>query len=142
MYVDDVVVQSPNCAQLFTTQWTAAREASLSFTISQRLLELMSSESVMPSSHLILCRPLLLLPPIFPSQPRIFLILGYRISDAISPSIFFRIDWFDPLAVPGTLKSLLQHHNLKASILWCSAFFMVQLSYQYLSTGKPIALTI
>ena len=116
----------------------------------------MSIESVMPSNHLILCRPLLLLSSIFPSI-MIFsneLALHTRwpkywsFSFSISPSneysalIFFRIDWFDLLAVQGTLKSLLQYHILKASILWCSAFFMVQLSYSYMITGKTIALTL
>ena len=115
----------------------------------------MSIESMMPSNHLILCRPLLLLLSIFPSI-RVFsneLALCTRgpiywsFSFNISPSneysvIFFRIDWFDLLVVQGTLKSLLQHHSLKASILWCSAFFMVQLLYPYMTTRKTIALTI
>ena len=124
------------------TPWTAARQASLSVTISRSSLKLMSIESVMPSSHLILCHPLLLPPSIFPSI-RIFSnesVLHIRwpkclsFSFSISPSneysgpISFRMDWFDLLAVQGTLKSLLQHHSSKASILWCSAFFMVQLS--------------
>ena len=134
--------------------WTAACQASLSFTVSQSLPKLMSIESVMPSNHLILCR-LLLLPSIFPS------IRGFSSESAlhirwpkyssfsfsISPSneysglISFKIDWFDLLVVQGTLKSLLQHHSSKASILWCSAFFMVQLSHPYMTTGKTIALT-
>ena len=116
----------------------------------------MSIGSVMPSNHLILCRPLLLLPSAFPSI-RVFSresVLCIRwpnywsFSFSISPSneysglIFFRIDWFDFLAVQGTLKSLLQHHSSKASILWCPAFFMVQLSHPYMATGKTIALTI
>ena len=137
------------------TPWTAARQASLSFTISLSLLRLMSIESVMPSNHLIFCCPLLL-PPIFPST-RVFSSESARhircskycsFNFSISPSNeysglnSFRIDWFDLFAVPGTLKSLLQHHNLKASALWCSAFFMVQLSYLYMTTGKTIALTI
>ena len=136
------------------TPWTAARQASLSITNSQSLLKLMFIESVMPSNHLILCRPLLLSPPIFPSI-RVFSnesVLHIRwakywsFSFNISPSneysglISFRIDWFD-LAVQGTLKSLLQHHSSKASILWCSAFFIVQLSHPYMITGKTIALT-
>ena len=128
--------------------------ASLSFTISRSLLKLMSIESVMPSNHLILCHPLLLLPSIFPSV-RVFSnesVLPIRwpkywsFSFSISSSneysglISFRIDWFDLLAVQGTLKSLLQHHSSKASILWHSVFFMVQLSQPYRITGKTIAL--
>ena len=135
---------------LFATPWTAARQVSLPFTISQSLLKLMSIESVMPSNHLILCRPLLLLPSIFPSI-RVFSnepVLHIRWSKywnssfSISPSkeysrlIFFRIDWLDLLAVQGTLKSLLQHYSSKAS-----AFFIIQLSYPYMTTGKTIALT-
>ena len=135
--------------------WTAARQAPLSFTTSQSLLKFMSIESVMFSDHLILCRPFLLLPSIFPSI-RVFsneLALHIRwpkywsFSFSISSSneysglISFRIDWFD-LAVQGTLKSLLQHHNSKASILQHSVFFMVQLSHPYMTTGKTIALTI
>ena len=126
-----VVVQSLSCGQLFATPWTAARQASLSFTVSRSLLKLMSIESVMPSNHLVLCGPLLLLPSIFPSI-RVFsneLTLHIRwlkhcsFSFSISPSneysglISFRIDWFDLLVVQGVLKSLLQCHNLKASIL-------------------------
>ena len=134
----------------------AAHQFSLSFTISWSLLKLMSIESVMPSNHLILCHHPLLLPSIFPS------ILGFSSESAlrirwpkywsfsfsISPSnelsglISFRIDWFDLLAVQETLKSLLQHHSLKASVLWRSAFFMVQLSHPYVSTGKIIVLTV
>ena len=133
--------------------WTAARQASLSFAISQSLLKLMSIESVMPSNHLILCHPLLL-PSIFPSI-RLFStesILCIRWPKdwhfSISPSndysglISFRIDWFDLLAIQGTLKSLLQHHSSKASILWHAAFFMVQLSHPYVTSGKTIALTM
>ena len=141
--------------QLFVTPWTAARLASLSFTISWNLLKLMAIESMMPSNHLILCYPLLL-PSIFPSI-RVFSnesVLRIRwpkywsFSFSINPSneysdlLCFRIDWFDLLAVQGTLKSLLQHHSSKASILWHSAFFMVQLSHPYMTTGKIIALTI
>ena len=139
---------------LFATSWTAACQASLSFTVSWSLLKLMPIESRMPSNHLILCRLLLLLSSIVPSI-RIFsnesalhiTWLKYW-SFSISPSnqssglISFRIDWFYFLAVQETLKSLLQHHNLKASILRPSAFFMVQLSHPYLTTGKTIALTI
>ena len=128
------------CVQVFATPWTAARQASLSFTISCSLLKLMSIESMMLSNHLILCCPCLLLPLIFLSI-RIFsneLALCIRWSKYwhfnISPSneysglISFRIDWFDLLAAQGTLKNLLQHHSLKASILQCSAFFTVHLS--------------
>ena len=127
---------------------------SLSFTISQRLFKFMSIESVMPSNHLILCLPLLLLPSIFPYM-RVFSIESVlRIrwpnywSFSISPSndysglISFRIDWLDLLAVQGILKSLLQHHSSKASILWCSGFFIVQLLHSYMTTGKTIVLTI
>ena len=141
--------------RLFATPWTAAHQASLSITNSQGLLKLMSFESVMPSNHLILCHPLLLLPLIFPSI-RVFSnesVLHIRWSKcwsfcfSISPSneyselIAFRMDWVDLLAVQGTLKSLLQHHSSKASILRCSAFFIVQLSHPYMTTGKIIALT-
>ena len=119
------------------------------------ILQLMSIESVIPSSHLILCRPLLLLPSIFPSI-RVFSNESalhirwpkyWSFSFSISPSnehrgvISFRMDWLDFLAVQGTLKSLLQQHSSKASVLWCSAFFIVQLSHPYLTTGKTIALT-
>ena len=135
------VVQSLSHVRLFATPWIAAHQASLSFTISC-LLKLMSIESVMPSNHLILCHPLLLLPSIFSSIKVFSIELALRIrwpkywssSFSISPSngysglISFRISWFILLAVQGTLKSLLQHHSSKASILWCSAFFMVQLS--------------
>ena len=148
-------VQSLSCVQLFATPWTAAHQASKSIN-SQSLLKLMSIESVMPSNHLILCRPLLLLPSILPSI-RVFsneLVLHIRwpkywsFSFSISPSkeylglISFRIYWFDLLAVQGTLKSLFQHPSSEASILWCSALFTVQLSHPYMTTGKIIALTI
>ena len=141
---------------LFAALWTAACQAPLSSVISQSLLKFMCIESVMLSNHLILCHPLLLLPSIFPSI-RLFsneLALRHRrpkywsLSFSISPSneyselISFKTAWFDLLAVQGTLKSLLQHHNLKASALWCSAFFMVQLSHLYVTTGKTTALTI
>ena len=137
------------------TSWTVAHQASLAFTISWSLLKLMSTESVMPSNHLIFCHPLLLLPSIFPSI-RIFSnesTLRMRwpkypsFSFSIIPSkeipglISFRMDWLDLLAVQGTLKSLLQHHSSKASILRRSAFFTVQLSHPYMTTGKTIALT-
>ena len=150
------VVQSLSRVQLFVTPWTAAHQVPLSFTISQSLLKLMSIESVMPSNHLILCCPLLFLPSVFPSM-RVFsneLAVCIRwpkyqnFSFSISPSsdysglISFRIDWFDLLSVQRTLKSLLQHHSSKASILQHSAFFMVQLSHPYMTTGKTIALTL
>ena len=137
------------------TPWTAACQTSLSITNTWSLLKLMSIESVMPSNHLILYHPLLFLPSIF-FRIRVFsnelirLIrwtMYWSFSFSISPSnensglISFRIDCFDLLAVQRTLRSLHQHHSSKASILWCSAFFMVQLSYQYMTTGKTIALT-
>ena len=135
---------------------TAARQASLSITNSRSLLKLMSIESVMPSSHFILCHPLLLLPSIVPSIRVFFNELALHIrwpkywsfSFSISPSneysglLSFRMDWLNLLAVQGTLKSLLQHHSLTPSILWCSDFFMVQLSHLYVTTGKTIALAI
>ena len=143
-------VQSLSSVQLFAIPWIAAHQASLSITNSQTSLKLMYIESVMLSSHLILCRPLLLLPPI-PSSIRIFsnessLCMRWpkywSFSFSIIPSkeqpglISFRMDWLDLLAVQGTLKSLLQHHSSKTSILWCSAFFIVQLSHPYMTTGK------
>ena len=133
------------------TPWTAACQASLSVTSLRSLLKLMFIESVMPSSHLILCHPLLLLPPIPPSI-RVFsnestLCMTWSkywsFSFSINPSnghpglIYFRMDWLDLLAVQGTLKSLLQHHSSKASIFWHSAFFTVQFSHPYMTTGKP-----
>ena len=132
-----VVVQPLSHVRLFVTPWTAAHQSSLSFTTSQSLLKLMSIESVMPSSHLILCRPFLLLASIFPSMRvfssesalRISWPKYWSFSFNISPSnehpglISFRIDWLDLLAVQGTLKSLLQHHSSKESVLLCSAFF-------------------
>jgi len=148
-----VVVYSLCRVQLFVTPWTAAHQASLSFTNSQSLLKLMSIELVMPSNHLILCRLLLLLPSIFLSftvssnEPALRIRWPKYWSFSISPSneysglISFRMDWLDLLAVQGTLKSLLQHHSSKASILRCSAFFIIQLSYPYMTTGKTIALT-
>ena len=137
------------------TPWTAAHQASLSITNSRSLLRFTSIESVMPSNQLILCRPLLLLTSIFPSI-RVFSSESvlhirwpkyWRLSFSISPSnkqpglISFRMDWLDFLAVQGTLKSLLQHHSSKASILQRSAFFIVQLSHLHMTTGKTIALT-
>ena len=148
-------VQSLSSVWLLATPWITARQASLSITNSWSSLKLMSIESVMPSSHLILCRPLLRLPPIPPSI-RVFSndsTLRMRwpkywsFSFSIIPStehpglISFRMDWLDLLAVQGTLKSLLQHHSSKASILWHSAFFTVQLLRPYMTTGKTIALT-
>ena len=145
-------VQSLSRVQLFATPWIAAHQASLSITNSRSSPKLMSIESVMPSSHLILCHPLLLLPPIPPSI-RVFSnesVLRMRwpkywnFSLSISPSnehpglVSFRMDWLDLLAVQGTPKSLLQHHSWKASILWRSAFFTVQLSHPYMTTGKTI----
>ena len=155
-WIEFFVVQSLSCVQFFATPWTAACQAPLSITISWSLLRFMFTESVMPSNHLILYRLLLLLPPVFPSirvfsnesALRIRWPKYWSFSFSISPSneysglIFFRIDWFDLLAVQGTLKSLLQHHNSKASILWHSAFFMIQLSHLYMIIGKTIALTI
>ena len=150
-----VVVQSLKCVLFFVTPWTTKHQGSLSFTISQNLLKFMSVESLIPSNRLVFCRPLLLLPSVFPSI-RIFsseLALHLRwpkfwsFRFSISPSngysglISFRVDWLDLFAVQGTLKSLLLHHSLKASILWCSAFFTVQLSHPYMTTGKTIALT-
>ena len=141
------LLQSFSHVPLFATPWTAARQASLSITSSRSLLKLMSIESVIPSNHLILCRPLLFLPSIFPST-RIFSnesVLHIRwpkywsFSFSIGPSneysglISFRIDWFDLLAVQGTLNSLLLHHSSKAPILWHSALLMVQLSHLYMT---------
>ena len=148
-------VQSPSHVQHFATPWTAARQAFLSITNSRNLPKLMFIESVMPSNHLILCHPLLLMPSIFPSirvfsnesALRIRWPKYWNFSFNISPSnehsrlISFRMDWLDLLAVQGTLKSLLQHHSSKGSIFWCSAFFIVQLSHPYMTTRKTIALT-
>ena len=148
-------VQLLSHVRLFATPWITARQASLSITSSRSSLKLASIESVMPSSHLILCRPLFLLPSIFPSI-RVFSkesalcirwTKNWSFSFSISPSneylelISFRMDWFDILAVQRTLKSLLQHHNSKASILQHPAFFMVQLSHPYMTTEKTIAFT-
>ena len=148
-------VQSLGHVQLFASPWSAAHQASLSITNSQSLLKLLSIESVMPSKHLILCHPLLLLTSIFPSigvlsNESVLQIRWpkyWSFSFSISPSneysglISFRMDWLDLLAVQGTLKSLLRNHSSKASVLWCSAFFMVQLAHPYMSTGKTTALT-
>ena len=137
------------------TPWTTARQASLSITNSRSLLIPTSIESVMPSYHLILCRPLLLLPSVFPSI-RVFsdesalrirwpkhwrFSFSIHLSNEYSGLISFTMDWLDLLAFQGTLKSLLQHHSSKASILLCSAFFIVQLSHPYMTTGKTVALT-
>ena len=141
-------VQLLSHVRLFVTPWTAARQASLSVTSSQSLFKLTSIELVMPSNHLILCHPLLLPPSIFPNI-RVFsneLVLHIRwlkywsFSFSISPSneysglISFTMDWLDLLAVQGPLKNLFHHHSSKASVLWCSAFFMVQLSHPYLNS--------
>ena len=148
-------VQLLSRVRLFVTPWTAAHQASLSTTNSQSLLKLMSITSMMPSNHLILCHPLLLLPSIFPSNrvfsnesvPRIRWPNYWSFSFSISPSneysglISFKIDYLDILAVQGTLKSLLQHHSSKASIVQHSAFCIVQLSHPYMTTGKTKVLT-
>ena len=148
-------VQSLSRVRLFATPWIAAHQASLSITISRSSLTLTSIKSMMPSSHLILCCPLFLLPPIPPSI-RVFSNEStlrmrwpkyWSFSFSIIPSkeipglISFRMDWLDLLAVQGTLKSLLQHHSSKPSILRHSAFFTVQLSHPYMTTGKTVALT-
>ena len=150
-----VVIQLLNCVWLFATPWTTACQDSLSFNIFWSLLKLMSIESLMLSNHLICCRLLLLLLSIFPTI-RVFPIESalcirwpkyWSFCFSISPSneysglIFFRIDWLDLLAIQRTLKSLLQHHSSKASVLWLSAFFTVQLSQPHVMTGKATALT-
>ena len=150
-----VVVKSLSCVRLFETQWTVAHQASLSSTIFLSLLKLKSIESVMPSNHLILCHPLLLLPSVLHNIRVFFNESALRIrwpkywsfSFNISPCnehpglISFRVDWMGFLAAQGTLKSLLQHHSSKASIHWHSAFFIVQLSHPYMTIGKTITLT-
>ena len=156
MYMHPVFssVQSLSHVWLFAIPWITAHQASLSITNSQSLLKLMSIESVMPSSHLILCHPLLLLPPIPPSirlfsnestlrmrWPK-YWSFSFSISSSNEHSgLIFRMDWLDLLAVQGTLKSLPQHHSSKASVFQYSAFFTVQLSHPYMTTGKTIALT-
>ena len=149
-------VQSLSCVQLFVTPWTVVHQASLSITNSGTLLKLKSIKSVMPSNHLILCCPLLFPKSIFPSirvfsnesAARIRWPKYWSFSFNISPSnehpglISFRMDWLDLLAVPGTLNNLLQYHSSKASVLRCSAFFIVQLSHLYMETGKTITLTV
>ena len=148
-------VQLLSHVQLFVTPWIAAHQASLSITNSQSLPKPMSIESVMPSNHLVLCHPLLLLPSIFlsirvfsnESVLRIKWPEYWSFSFNISPSnehsglISFKMDWLDLLTVRGTLKSPLQHHSSKASILQCSAFLIVQLSHPYMTTGKTMVLT-
>ena len=150
LFYQPVPVQSLSCVWLFATHWTVAHQASLSITNSRSLLKHMSIESVMPSNHLILCHPLLLLPSILPSTRvfskesalRIMWPKYWRFNFNISPSnaysglISLRIDWLDLLAVQGTLKSLLQHRSSKASILQCSAIFIAQLSHPHMTTGK------
>ena len=148
-------VQSLSCVQLFATPWTAARQASLSLANSRSLCKLMPIMLVMPSNNLILCCSLLLLPPTPPSI-RVFSNESalhmrwpkyWSFSFSISPSnehpglISFKMDWLDLLAVQGTLKSVLEHHSSKASVLWCSVSFIVQLSHPYMTIGKTIALT-
>jgi len=147
---DHVVAQSVSHIQLFATPWSAACQASLSFTISQSLLQLLPIESVIPSNHLIFFHPLVFLPSIFPSigvfsnEPALRMRWPkyWNFSFNISPSnehpgpISFRMNWLDLLAVQGTLKNLLQHHSSKVSILRCSASFIVQLSHPYMTTGK------
>ena len=147
-------VQLLSHVQLFVTPWTAACQASLSITNSWSLLKLMSIESVMPSNHLIFCRPLLLLPSIFPSirvfsNESVLRIRGPKYwsfsfsinsSNDYSELISFRMDWLDLCAVQGNLKSLLQHHSSRTSVLRHSAFFLVQFSHPYMTTGKTIAL--
>ena len=149
-----ISVWSLSHVQLFVTPWTPAWQASLSITNSWSLLKLMSIQLVMPSNHLTFCRPLLL-PSIFPSITvfsnesvlRIRWPEYWNFIFIISPSneysrlVSFRMEWLDLLAVQGTLKCLLQHRSLKASIIWCSAFFIDQLSHLYMTTGKTIALT-
>ena len=146
-------VHSLSHVQLFAIPRTAAHQASLSITNSRSLLKLTSIESMKPSNHLIRCPPLL--PPsifpsirVFPNESALYIrwLKYWSFSFNINPSnehselIYFRMDWLDLLAVQGTLKSLLQHHSSKVSILWCSAFFIVQLSQPYMTTGKTIAL--
>ena len=150
----DFDVQSLSHVQLFATPWSAACQASLTITNSRSLLKLISTEFVMPSTHLMLCHPVLLLHSIFPiirvfsNESALDIMWPKYWSFSISPSneylrlISFRIDWFNLLVVQGTLKSFLQHHSLNTSVLWCSAFFIVQLWNSYTTTGKTIAFTI
>ena len=148
-------VQSLSRVQIFATPWTVAHQASLSFTNSQSLLKLMSISSLIPCNHLILCRPLLFPPSIFPSIRFFFNETALRIrwpkywsfsfsisaSDEYSGLISFRMDWLDILSVQRTLKSLLQHHSSRVTVFWHSTFFIVQLSHPYMTTGKTIAVT-
>ena len=150
----NTVVQLLSRVQLFVTPWTATHQTPLFSTIARSLFRFMSIESVMLSNHLILCCPLLLLPSVFPSikvfsnESALPIRWPKYWSFSISPSneysglIPFRVDWFDLLAVQGTLKSLLKHHSLKAPVLLCLAFFMGQLSHPYMTTGKTTALTM
>ena len=155
-FLQGLLLFSPSVLSLFVTPWIAACQASLSFTISQSLLKLMSIELMMPSNHLIFCCPLLFLPSIFLSirvlssesalcisGPKYwsFIFINSPFNEQ-SELISFRIDWFDLLAVQGTLKSLIQNHSSKASVLWHSVFFIVQLSHPYMTTGKTIALIV
>ena len=148
-------VQSLSSVTLFVTLWTAAHQGCLSITNTRSLLKLTSIESEMSSNHLILCCTILLLPSIFPSLrvfsnestlrnrwPKYWSFSFISPSNEYSGLIYFRREWLDLLAVQGTLKSLLQHHSSKASILQCSAFFIAQLSYPYMTTGKTIALKV
>ena len=145
-----IFVQSLSRVWFFVTPWTTAHQASLSFTLSWSLLKLKSIELMMPSNHLILCHPLLLLPSIFPSirvlsnelalhirWPK-YRSFSFSICNDYSGLISFRIDWFDLLSVQQTFKSLLQHHSPKASVLWCPVFFMVQLSHLFTLLEKPV----
>ena len=145
-YSVSVSTQLLSCVWLFAIRWTAACQASLSIIISWNLVKFMSIEWVMPSNHLILCHPLLILPSIFLSN-RVFsrVSSSHQVTKVLELQfqhqsfqwmICFRMDWFDLLAVQGTLKRLLQHHSSKTSILWHSAFFRVQLSHPYMTTGK------
>ena len=148
-------VRLPSYVWLFATPWTAEQQASLSITSSQSLLKLMSIKSVMPSNHRILCHPLILPPSMFPSVgvfsdesvlrirwPKYWSFsFNISLSNEYSGPISFRMNWLKLLDVQGTLKSLLQHHSSKSSILRCSAFFVVHLSHPYMTTGKTIALT-
>ena len=150
----DTELDTEKSVQLFSTPWTEARQASQSFSVLRSLLKFMSVESLMLSHHLILCHPLLLLPSIFPSIRVFYNELALHIRwpnywsfsissfNDYSGLISFKTDWFDLLAGQGTLKSLLQYHSSKHQFFGAQLFFMVQLSHQYMTTGKTIALTI
>ena len=156
MIAYDAVVQLLSHGPHFATPWTATSQVSLSSTTSQNVLHLLSSESILASNHLVLCCPLLLLPlvfssiRVFPNESALHIkwLKYWSFSFSINPSnecsglTSFRIDWFDLLAVQGTLKSLLQRHSSKASILWLSSFYILQLSHPYMTTGKTISLTV